>query len=245
MLVLAFDTTAAACSVALVRDGARLAHGRDIMEQGQAEALLPLIGRIMADANVAYADLDRIAVTIGPGSFTGVRVGLATARALGLAAGKPVIGVSSLEVVAAAVPPAEREMDTVLAAIDTKRGELYVQLFDARTTAPQGDPIALPPTQIPQWLGETKVIVAGDGAYEAVKYLPGARLSAADPLPDAVLLARLASTRRAEATGPLPLYVLPPKITLAPDGGRLRPVPENKDGRLRPAPDLTDGRLRP
>jgi len=223
MLILAFDTTAAACSVTVARNAAALASARIAMDQGQAELLLPLIERTMAEAGVAYADLDRIAVTIGPGSFTGVRVGLSAARALGLAAQKPVIGINTLEVLAAAVPACERfRHRAVLAAVDTKRGDLYVQVFSTEGDA-LGSPAAIPPADIAAWLIETDVCVIGDGAAQAASVVRGAKVSAGDPLPDALVLARLAATRAPDARGPLPLYVLPPKITLAPHGGRLRP----------------------
>ncbi|MCC6914605.1 MAG: tRNA (adenosine(37)-N6)-threonylcarbamoyltransferase complex dimerization subunit type 1 TsaB [Rhodospirillaceae bacterium] len=223
MLVLAFDTTAAACSVALVKDGAALAHIRELMDQGQAEILMPQIEEVMAAAGHAYDALDRIAVTIGPGSFTGVRVGLSTARALGLAAGKPVIGINSLEAIAAAVPEVERRRHAhILTVVDTKRGDVYAQSF-TRDLAPCAEPVALAPADIGGWLGEKDVVVTGDGTAMVLEHLQGATPSAADPLPDAVVLARLAATRTPDPAGPLPLYVLPPKITLAPHGGKLRP----------------------
>ena len=235
MLVLAFDTTAAACSVALVRGDAMLASLSEPMDQGQAEALLPAIERVMREGGFSYDALDRIAVTVGPGSFTGVRVGLSTARALGLAAGKPVVGVSTLDVLAGAVPAAElAHTATILAAVDTKRGELYVQAFDAANRTARGEPAALPPAEIPDWLSEDRVLVVGDGTAAALKVLGGAIASRADPLPSAVVLARLAAGRAPDAAGPLPLYVLPPKITLAPHGGRLRPAAEEDEGRSRP-----------
>lgn len=224
MLVLAFDTTAAACSVALVRDGVTLASVSEPMDQGQAEALLPLIERVMGDAGISYDALDRIAVTVGPGSFTGVRVGLSTARALGLAASKPVIGISSLEVLAYGVPAMERaQAALILAAVDTKRGDLYLQAFDATHHTPQGVPVALPPAEISNWLTAHNVVVIGDGAALACAHLKDARASQASALPSGALLAALAATRDPDPAGPLPLYVLPPKITLARHGGRLRP----------------------
>ena len=224
MLLLAFDTTAAACSVAVVKNDDVLASACVRMEQGQAEALVPLIERIMAAAGISYAALERIAVTVGPGSFTGVRVGLSTARALGLAAHKPVVGVSTLDVLAAAVPREERaRFPTLLAVIDTKRGNLYAQTFAASDLAPRTAPVALPPADLADWIGEANVLIVGDGMSEALKMLPGATASSADPLPDARILARLAAARAHDAAGPLPLYVLPPRITLAPHGGKLRP----------------------
>jgi tRNA threonylcarbamoyladenosine biosynthesis protein TsaB len=221
MLILAFDTTVAACSVALWRDGAVLARARQTMAQGQAEALMPLIEGVMRDGGVEYTALDRIAVTVGPGSFTGVRVGLAAARGLGLAAGKPVIGVLTTEALAHAVP--ERTRGHILAAVDTKRGDLYVQQFDARLDA-QGDPRAMTETQIKEWIGDASMIVVGDAAARAVAALgPHATLSRADAFPDPAVIAAIAATRTPAPAGPLPVYVRPPDAVIPQNGGRLRP----------------------
>ena len=224
MLILAFDTTAAAVTVALWRDGAVLARGQEIMAQGQAEALMPAVERIMDAAGVTYKALDRIGVTVGPGSFTGVRVGLAAARGLGLAAGKPVIGVMTTEVLAAGVPPAERiESVRVLAAIDTKRGDLYVQHFDS-TLRHSSDVRAIAPDSLNDWLEPGPLVVVGDAAAIAVSVLgPRARLSSVPALPDAAVLARLVSQRDPVAGGPLPVYVRPPEAVVPQHGGRLRP----------------------
>jgi tRNA threonylcarbamoyladenosine biosynthesis protein TsaB len=94
MRVLAIDTALGACSAALLdtKRAAVTAHESLAMQRGHAEVLMPLVKRVMEHAGLAFADLDRIAVTTGPGSFTGLRVGIAAARGLGLAAAKPVVG---------------------------------------------------------------------------------------------------------------------------------------------------------
>ena len=139
MKVLAFDTALGACSVALVEKGEALASEQRLQVQGQAESLLPLIERVLGAAGRSYGDLDLIAVTIGPGTFTGLRIGLAAARGLSLASGVPLAGVSTLEALAEGVPAARREGRTVLSVIDARRGEVYAQAF-AAALAPLGPP---------------------------------------------------------------------------------------------------------
>lgn len=100
-------------------------------ERGQAEFLVPMINNVVRNAGYTYNDFDRIAVTVGPGSFTGVRVGLSTAKALGLSLNKPVLGFDTLHVIAKAQ---KLERDTLIL-IDTKRGDFYGQVFAAGGTA--------------------------------------------------------------------------------------------------------------
>jgi tRNA threonylcarbamoyladenosine biosynthesis protein TsaB len=100
MLVLGIDTSLDACSAAIVRDGETLAHLREEMNRGQAERLAPMVREAAQQAGVAFADIDRVVVTTGPGSFTGVRVGLSFARTLALSLGRPCVGVSTLEALA-------------------------------------------------------------------------------------------------------------------------------------------------
>src|SRR4051794_35793386 len=119
MLILAIDTALDACAAAVLdTDTSRLiARESQPMKRGHAEALMPLIARVMKESGVGFAALDRIAVTTGPGSFTGLRVGLSAARGLALAAGKPVVGLTTLSAYAAPVVGQHSEAP-VISAID-------------------------------------------------------------------------------------------------------------------------------
>src|SRR6478752_9537123 len=130
MRVLAIDTALEACSVAVLdtaRADLRVQESLP-MQRGHAEALMPLIARILQSAQLDFADFDRIAVTTGPGSFTGLRVGIAAARGIALAAGKPAVGLSTLAAYAAPHMAAD-ETVPVVAAIDARHAHVYLQVF--------------------------------------------------------------------------------------------------------------------
>lgn len=218
MRILAFDTTMNACAVALWTDGDVVAQRVEAMTHGQAEALLPAIESTLAAAGVTYADLDRIAVTTGPGSFTGVRVGLATARGLGLAAGLPVIGIGTAEVLAAHVRRTEGPADVTIV-IDARRADVYTQRFDT-----QGLPLTDAACVLPAAVtADGNALLAGDAVARVAAQWPSPprtlELSYADP----VDLAALAAARPAEGPPPAPLYVRPPDAAVPRNGGRLRP----------------------
>src|SRR5271169_5212167 len=127
MKTLAVDTALGACSVAITSDGATLAHHWVPMPRGHAEALAPMVEQAMAESGLAFADLDRLAVTTGPGTFTGQRVGLAFMRGLRLALDRPLVGITTLAAMAAAV---EQKSRLVAVIHDARRGEAYGALFD-------------------------------------------------------------------------------------------------------------------
>jgi tRNA threonylcarbamoyladenosine biosynthesis protein TsaB len=132
MRLLAIDTALAACAAAVLETGHGILAGESLpMVRGHAEALVPLIERVMKQADTAFSDLDRIVVTTGPGSFTGVRVGLAAARGFGVATGLPVVGVSTLPVYAAPHLAAPNSNCPVVAAIDARHAQVYLQVFGA------------------------------------------------------------------------------------------------------------------
>jgi tRNA threonylcarbamoyladenosine biosynthesis protein TsaB len=139
--VLVIDTAGRACQVGVFVDGvARVARAEE-MVHGHAEALLPLVQAVVAEAGVGFPDLGAVVVTAGPGSFTGLRVGLAAAHGLGLALGCPVVAVSSLGAWAMTADGAVR------VALDSRRGDAFVQDFDAKGAA-LGAPAILPLAEI-------------------------------------------------------------------------------------------------
>jgi tRNA threonylcarbamoyladenosine biosynthesis protein TsaB len=128
MLILAIDTALDACAAGVLdtEAGKLVAQESIAMKRGHAEALMPLIARVMKAWGLAFAALDRIAVTTGPGSFTGLRVGLSAARGLALAANKPVVGVTTLSAYAAPVVSESGEQP-VITAIDARHDQVYFQ----------------------------------------------------------------------------------------------------------------------
>jgi tRNA threonylcarbamoyladenosine biosynthesis protein TsaB len=130
MRVLAIDTALEACSAAVLDlDKGGIVAGETLtMARGHAEALMPIIARVMNKAAIEFTELDRIAVTTGPGSYTGLRVGLSAARAVALAAAKPAIGLSTLAAFAAPLV-ADDDSTNVVTAIDARHAHVYLQIF--------------------------------------------------------------------------------------------------------------------
>jgi tRNA threonylcarbamoyladenosine biosynthesis protein TsaB len=121
--LLAVDTALGACSVAVL-DGARIAaHRIEFMDRGHAEALAPMVEDAMHDAKIEFSALDRVAVTTGPGTFTGQRVGLAFMRGLRVALGRPLIGITTLAAMAEAAK-AETHLARAIALHDARRDEV-------------------------------------------------------------------------------------------------------------------------
>ena len=128
MLILAIDTALDACAAAVLDTdaGQLIAQELQAMKRGHAEALMPLIARVMKASGIAFSGLDRIAVTTGPGSFTGLRVGLSAARGIALAANKPVVGITTLTAYAAPIVSQNAE-HPVISAIDARHDHVYFQ----------------------------------------------------------------------------------------------------------------------
>jgi len=224
MIVLALDTATGGCSVALGRDGRIIAHRSERMDRGQVEALMPMIMDLLRTAGMGFADLDRIGVTVGPGAFTGVRIGLAAARGLALATGLAAFGVTTFEAVAEPLPFDHFDSGPLIVAIESKRDDVYVQRF-RKPGEPAGPAAAILPGVLSEWVGSKIVSVAGDAAERAADALrkDGVRIAAVSTAgPEARAVARIAARRQAiPETPPAPLYLRAPDVTVPPSAARL------------------------
>ena len=191
---------------------------------------MPMVDRVMAEAALLPRQLDIVAAAMGPGGFTGIRVGLAAARGIALATGARLIGVTGFAAVAQALRR-ERRPDSatsarLLVALDSRRDDLYVQLFAIDTAAPLTSPQAVLPDRLHDWVGDwfgalagsASLLIAGDAARMAATALEG-RIGfdvVPDSTPEAVGVAAAALEAAQSASGePVrPLYLRPPDVTL-------------------------------
>ena len=216
MRILAVDTALGACSVALLEDGRLLAHIFEPMERGHAERLAPMVDEAMKQAGAGFDTLDRLAVTVGPGTFTGQRVGLAFMRGLRLALQIPLTGVTSLEAMAMAAM-VETKMSKAAAIHDARREEAYLLLRD-------GDRVMQPPVVLAFAEAIARIaafgpcVLAGTGAALAHQSLGGDFPLSAIRQPDALWVARQAQNQPAGNDVPGPLYLRAPDAKLP--GGR-------------------------
>jgi len=217
MRILALDSALARCSAGIVLDGELIASRQQDVARGHATLLPAMAADVLAEARVAASALDFVAVTVGPGSFTGVRAGLALAHGIALAAGVPVVGVTVGEALADALPHLGGR--TFWSAIDSRRGRVFIE-HDGDVAAHALDSLPLP---------DGRLAIGGDAAIAVAAWLAarGADVMLTDarlPLVRHVAMAALARHRDAlPARVAQPLYVDAPEATL-PAGG-LRPPP--------------------
>lgn len=202
MRILAVNTATNDRFVA-VTQGARLESFVPMAEErGQVQGLVPLILGMVSD----FSTLDGFAVVTGPGSFTGVRIGIATLRGMALAAKKPLVGMTSFDLYARALGPSSRD---VLVAVDSRRDELYFQAY-GRDLAMQGKPFMFLAETLPR---DSGMIVTGDGAVAAEAAGEVCQVSAQDAARTLGLYAA-GMIEKGPVLAPLPFYVRPPDITL-------------------------------
>jgi tRNA threonylcarbamoyl adenosine modification protein YeaZ len=217
MNILALDTSMGACSAAVLRanGGARGFFARqEEMARGHAEALMPMVAEVMQQADLAFPDLDLIAATVGPGSFTGVRVAIAAARGLALATRAQLYGTDSLTVMAkAALATGAWEPKPFAVAVDARRGMLYLGLYDHTGRRLEGplliapeEAAALLPGDLHRTVGSGAALLAEAGARA------GRALEATLPelQPSAAALAEIALESGETSASLQPLYLRPP-----------------------------------
>ena len=208
MKILAAETALGACSVAILDGTKILAHHFEEMARGHAEALAPMVQAAMQKAGVKFSQLDRLAVTTGPGTFTGQRVGLAFMRGLRVALKKPLIGVTTLEAMAAATTAPRAAVIH-----DAKRDEAYLLLWEngETTFAPAVMAFAEAVEKIRAF---GACVLAGTGSQQAASLLDETFSLTAIRQPDALWVARLGQQRAATDIAPAPLYLRAPDAKL-------------------------------
>jgi tRNA threonylcarbamoyladenosine biosynthesis protein TsaB len=214
MLILAIDTALDACAAAVLDTNANkiLAHESLPMKRGHAEALMPLIARVMKASGIAFDALDRIAATTGPGSFTGLRVGLSAARGIALAASKPVVGLTTLTAYAAPVV-SENGEHPIISAIDARHDHVYFQVVSGDggslikpKVAPISEALEASRFGAPHLVGNAAKILADRWPKDA----PPPFKVEPHPAPDIVWVAWLAAAVDPAVATPRPFYLRAP-----------------------------------
>lgn len=212
MKILAVDTALGACSVALLDGDKILVHIFEPMDRGHAERLAPMVDEAMKAAKTDFAAIDRLAVTTGPGTFTGQRVGLAFMRGLRLALKRPLTGITTLEAIAAGAMT-ETAQSKAAVIHDARREEAYLLLQQEKTTELQ-PAVMLFRDAVDRIAAFGPCALAGTGAEVAAEKLGPAFVLSAIRQPDALWVARLAAQRPATEDAPGPLYLRAPDAKL-------------------------------
>lgn len=223
MRVLAIDTSLEACAVGIAAgDGARVLRS-EIIGRGHAERVFGMVAEALDAAGMTLPDVDRFAVTVGPGSFTGIRVGIAAARGFALATGKPAIGLSTLAVHAATARTAVGDVP-VLAALPGKGGDVFAQLFaaDGAPAAPAGNGPAARFAEAARVAGAVLAGAGADAVAAAGAAMPRAIVHHASA-PDLATILALALAAVPTGEPPRPLYLRAPDATPAAPALPVRP----------------------
>lgn len=227
MRVLAFDSAGDGCSACVLEGGDVVAFDRDPGPEGRSERLPRLLNDLLVRSEIELTGLDALAVCVGPGSFSGIRTGVAAARGLALATGLPVFGVTSFAALVARLAQPSTDGRPILAVIDARRGQVYCQHFDPAGTA-IGSPVAVAPEAAARGQGPCRLV--GSGAALVLGHLRDPRSSDMVDAPlDAVSVGFAALAAAAQGVRPVagtalrPLYLR--EADARPDAGRsLLPV---------------------
>jgi tRNA threonylcarbamoyladenosine biosynthesis protein TsaB len=217
MNILAFDTCYDACSVAAGRGlrtlTPRIAALFEPMQTGQADRLMPMIEEALDETHMRIVDLDRIAITNGPGTFTGARITVAAARAFALSHNKPLVVYSSLSLMAMNPVLAASAGRRLAIATDARRDQVYVQLINRHTLKPDSDAMCIDLANAAQALGHKPIEIAGSGGAVLATTLREHGVDAVDAafhlLPDAFDMLFAAGEAPLQKTVD-PLYLRPP-----------------------------------
>ena len=202
MYLLSIDTSSNDLSLALMKDHVPIEHLSQTMQRGQGEALVPLIQALLDKAKIKPDQLGGVAVAVGPGSFTGVRIALSTARGIGLALNIPVYGVTNFEATAYGA------QTPVTVVLDTKRGDYFIQQFDAQEHALK-EPRVLSAEDLKK---EMPFIAMGDGAEQLHTQIGCDYIKTDEPL--ALSIAHVALSRLDHPLPPEPLYLRDADVTV-------------------------------
>ena len=211
MKILAVETALGACSAALIENARVLAHRFEPMERGHAERLAPMVEEVVTEAKVDLGSLDRLAVTTGPGTFTGQRVGLAFMRGLRIALRRPLIGMTTLATMAAQAR-AETGLSRAAALHDARRDEVYIEMEGYIPTGLMAFDDAL--KALGRLVREEPIALAGTAASRACDALANRFVLSTVTQPDARWLARLAEAAPESDGAPRPLYLRAPDARL-------------------------------
>ncbi|HMK41647.1 MAG TPA: tRNA (adenosine(37)-N6)-threonylcarbamoyltransferase complex dimerization subunit type 1 TsaB [Methyloceanibacter sp.] len=215
MNILAMDTSMGACSVAVLgADGTALGlHAREaLMARGHAEALMPMVQEVLAKAGISAPELDLIAATVGPGSFTGVRIAIAAARGLALATGAKLYGTDSLTVMARDALGRLSPKGPFAVAVDAHRGMIYLGIYDEAGEQRDG-PLLIAPVDAAELVPRDLIVAVGSGAALLAESCARQRRHIETALPElqpsAASLAKIALEVRATVPILRPLYLRP------------------------------------
>ncbi|MBO4521181.1 MAG: tRNA (adenosine(37)-N6)-threonylcarbamoyltransferase complex dimerization subunit type 1 TsaB [Alphaproteobacteria bacterium] len=208
MKFLAIDCVHETCSAAFFDGEKVVSEIVEKMNRGQAERLMPMIQEVLAVAHVGFIDVDAVAVTTGPGSFTGVRIGLATADGISLAADLPMVGVCVFDVLARKIYKEYPDIEKICLVLETKRDDFYVQRFKAGK--PETEPAVLSASDL---VGLDGYVFAGNAAKRLIEEI-GSRSVLEVSMPTAADVALFAANEPAQKKYPEPLYLHEAEVTL-------------------------------